>query len=138
MPPASVLSLARALQSHPRFGPRFARWHSLPPRTARISDFPARVSPRLVDLYRSRGIDALYEHQARAIDAALSQRDVLVSTPTASGKTLCYAIPALQALLDSQGSARALFLYPTKALSQDQSAGLGSLVEALGEPWHAF
>lgn len=133
-----VLGIAQRLKDHPRFGPRFARWHSIAPRPARVEAFPPRVDQRLVDLYRSRGIEELYEHQARAIEAALAGRDVLVSTPTASGKTLCYAIPALQALLDSNGSARSLFLFPTKALSQDQSAGLCSLVESLGEPWHAF
>ncbi|HZO08932.1 MAG TPA: DEAD/DEAH box helicase, partial [Myxococcota bacterium] len=117
---------------------RFVRWHSIAARPARTEAFPASLSPRLVELYASRGIGALYEHQARAIEAALAGRDVLVSTPTASGKTLCYAIPALQALLDSKGSARSLFLFPTKALSQDQSAGLCALVESLGEPWHAF
>ncbi|MFN0008946.1 MAG: DEAD/DEAH box helicase [Planctomycetota bacterium] len=133
-----VQGIAKQLKAHPRFGPSFARWHSIPPRPARTEAFPASLDPRLVDLYRSRGIEELYEHQARAIRAALEGRDVLVSTPTASGKTLCYAIPALQRLLDSNGSARSLFLFPTKALSQDQSAGLCSLVESLGQPWHAF
>ncbi len=135
---SGVAAIARALREDPRFGPRFERWHSIPARAARTQDFPARVNPRLVDLHRSRGIAEVYEHQARAIAAALEGQDVLVATPTASGKTLCYSIPVLQALLDSKGSARSLFLFPTKALSQDQSAGLTTLVEALGEPWHAF
>ena len=134
----TVLSLAEKLRHHPRFGPCFARWHSLAPRPGRTLDFPASVDRRLVDLFRSRGIRELYEHQARAISSALAGRDVLVATPTASGKTLCYSIPVLQSLLESHGRARSLFLFPTKALSQDQSAGLTALVEALGEPWHAF
>ncbi len=137
-PATGVLAIADALREHPRFGPCFQRWHALAPRPARTEPFPPALSPRLVDLCRSRGIEELYEHQSRAIAAALSRRDVLVSTPTASGKTLCYTLPVLQALLDSNGGARSLFLFPTKALSQDQSAALCAQVEALGEPWHAF
>jgi len=136
--PTGVPAIAAALREHPRFGPRFEGWHSIPPRPARTEPYPRGLDARLVDLYRARGIRELYEHQSRAIAAALAGRDVLVSTPTASGKTLCYTMPALQALLDSKGSARSLFLFPTKALAQDQAAGLTSLVEALGEPWHAF
>src|SRR5260221_6828892 len=135
---SGVLAIADTLRHHPRFGPRFERWHSIPPRPARTDDFPPGIDRRLVDLYRSRGIRELYEAQLRAIRSALGGRDVLVPTPTPSGKTLCYPTPVLQALLESKGSARSLFLFPTKALSQDQSAGLTGIVEALGEPWHAF
>ena len=63
---------------------------------------------------------------------------MLVTTPTASGKTLCYVAPVLQRLLETDGKARALFLFPTKALSQDQSASLNALIGELGQPWHSF
>jgi DEAD/DEAH box helicase domain-containing protein len=86
----------------------------------------------------------LYEHQARAIELALAGRDVLIATPTASGKTLAYSAPVLQALLETEGAARSLWLFPTKALSQDQSHGLNALIEELGRAstrcasWHSF
>jgi DEAD/DEAH box helicase domain-containing protein len=112
-------------------------WYTQEAREADLCDFPAGVDQRLVDLFAERGLHQLFRHQAEAIEAALSGRDVLVATPTASGKTLCYTVPILQSLLDSGGCARALFLFPTKALSQDQSSSLTSLVEALGEDWHA-
>jgi len=134
--------LAAALRDDPRwrarFDSRFDHWHDVPARAARTADFPRGVDPRIVELYAARGIGRLYVHQARAIEAALGGEDVLVATSTSSGKTICYSVPVLQALLSSRGSARSLFLFPTKALSQDQSSGLTALIEALGEDWHAF
>jgi len=96
------------------------------------------LDPRLRALLEARGHTALYTHQARALEHALAGRDVLVATPTASGKTLCYTAPVLQRLLETGGESRSIFLFPTKALSQDQSAGLNALIEELGEPWHSF
>jgi len=132
-----VLALARALRSDPELRDGFERWHELPARPARTRPFPRRIHPRLVAALRARGLSELYEHQARAIEAALAGRDVMVATPTASGKTVCYTVPLVQSLLESGGAARAILLFPTKALSQDQSAGLTALVEEIGEPWHA-
>src|SRR6187399_2958391 len=108
--------LVRTLQSEARWRTRFERWQVVPPRLARVEPFPAGLDPRLVELCRSRGIGELYEHQARFVRHALDGEDVLVATPTASGKTLCYTLPVLQRLLETQGRARTLFLFPTKAL----------------------
>ena len=91
-----------------------------------------------MEAYARRGVESLYSHQEEAIQAALEGRDVLVATPTASGKTICYTAPVLHELLATDGKARALFLFPTKALSQDQTVGLTALVEELGVDWHAF
>lgn len=126
-----------ALTADPELGPRFVHWHDQPARPGRTAPLPAGLDARLLRVLAERGLGELYEHQARAIDAVLAGRDVLIATPTASGKTLCYSVPIVQALLASGGAARALCLYPTKALSQDQSAGLSSLFQAIGEPWHA-
>jgi DEAD/DEAH box helicase domain-containing protein len=133
-----VHAIVERLRSDPELGPRFTHWRTEPRREARWQPLPAALDPRLSELLQKRGTDALYEHQARAIAAALAGRDVLVATPTASGKTLCYTLPVLQRLLATEGRARALFLFPTKALSQDQSAGLNALIEGLGAPWHSF
>ena len=75
----------------------------------------------------NRGQLQMYTHQAKAIDAALDGRDTAVVTPTASGKSLCYHVPVAQALLTDQ-SAHALYLFPTKALAQDQLQGLQELL----------
>jgi DEAD/DEAH box helicase domain-containing protein len=131
-------SIARALREDPELRAALECWRELPARPARVREFPASLDPRLVAVLRAKGLTQLFEHQARAIELALDGHDLLVATPTASGKTLCYSVPVLQSLLESQGSARSIFLFPTKALSQDQSANLTSLVEALGTDWHAF
>jgi DEAD/DEAH box helicase domain-containing protein len=100
----------------------------LPARTARYAPFPAEVSEVLREVLRARGIEQLYTHQAAAIDHALAGRNVVITTPTASGKTLCYNAPVLSTVLRDP-SARALYLFPTKALAQDQLAELHQLAE---------
>lgn len=86
---------------------------------ASIPPLPAGLRETLT----ARGIERLYSHQARAIEAAQAGRHVVVATPTASGKSLCFHLPVLSALAEDE-NATALFLYPTKALSRDQEHGL--------------
>ena len=95
----------------------------LPARAAEYAPFPEGLDARLRDVLRGRGIEQLYTHQAAAIEHALAGRNVVVTTPTASGKTLCYNAPVLSAIL-RDSSTRALYLFPTKALAQDQLAEL--------------
>ncbi|PYR22775.1 MAG: hypothetical protein DMF94_03445 [Acidobacteria bacterium] len=95
----------------------------LPAVAAELAPFPAALDDRLTRALQSRGIDRLYTHQADAINHALAGRHVVVVTPTASGKTLCYNAPVLNAILRDP-SGRALYLFPTKALAQDQLAEL--------------
>ncbi len=131
-------ALVDRLNGDPMIASCIDHWHVEPARAARLGDFPSRLDARLVELCRARGVESLYDHQARFVELALDRRDVLVATPTASGKTLCYTLPILQSLIESRGRSRALFLFPTKALSQDQSSVLTACVEELGEDWHAF
>ncbi|MEZ6004380.1 MAG: DEAD/DEAH box helicase [Planctomycetota bacterium] len=131
-----VPGIVDRLQNTPPWNERIAAWRTRPAREGQHVPFPRGLHPRLAELLESRGIPNLRSHQAEAFEAAMGGRDVLVATPTASGKTLCYTLPILQTLIEKQGRARALFLYPTKALAQDQTAGLSALVEALGEDWH--
>lgn len=135
---ASIESVVERLRGAAELRGCFTAWHETPPRPPRVAPFPAGLAPELVALLRRRGMGELYEHQARAIELALAGRDVLIATPTASGKTLAYSAPVLQALLETEGAARALWLFPTKALSQDQSRGLNALIEELGRGWHSF
>jgi DEAD/DEAH box helicase domain-containing protein len=103
-----------------------------PARAAALEPFPGSLDPRIAAALRARGIGDLYSHQARAWDLVHKGENVVVVTPTASGKTLCYNLPVLQALLH-QPDARVLYLFPTKALAQDQLAELEQLAKQLPE-----
>jgi DEAD/DEAH box helicase domain-containing protein len=105
----------------------------LPAVAAQLAPFPDALDPRLVAALASRGVDQLYTHQAEAIEHALAGRHTVVITPTASGKTLCYNAPVLNAILQDPSS-RALYLFPTKALAQDQLAELQTMCETLATP----
>jgi len=98
---------------------------------ARFADWPEGLDPRLTAALAGRGIARPYTHQAQAIAAALDGRNTVVVTPTASGKTLCYNVPVLDRVLKDR-SARALYLFPTKALAQDQLDELHGLIGAVG------
>jgi len=107
--------------------PNVTAWEKLPARPARTAPFPRELEPWLVSRLQQRGISQLYTHQRAAVELALSGTNVVVVTPTASGKTLCYNIPVLQAVHTSP-QATALYLFPTKALAQDQLAELRRLL----------
>jgi DEAD/DEAH box helicase domain-containing protein len=106
-------------------------FRELPAREPDYADWPAGLDARLRTVLAQRGIERLYSHQAEAVSRALAGEHVCVVTPTASGKTLCYNLPVLNGVLRDP-SARALYLFPTKALSQDQVAELMRLVDTLG------
>jgi DEAD/DEAH box helicase domain-containing protein len=113
-------------------GPCFTASRVFAARDAVVAPFPASLDPRLAEALVARGITALYSHQARAFALIAAGKNVVVVTPTASGKTLCYNLPALQALLHER-DARILYLFPTKALAQDQLAELEQLGKQLPE-----
>src|SRR5829696_5111919 len=100
----------------------------LPAVAATYAPFPSDADPRLLNALAARGIEQLYTHQAEAFGHVLGGRNVVTITPTASGKTLCYNGPVLDAILKDP-STRALYLFPTKALAQDQLAELHALTE---------
>ena len=102
----------------------------LPAVAAQLAPFPDALDDRLKAALRARGIEQLYTHQAEAIAHALAGRHAVVITPTASGKTLCYNAPVLDAILKDPSS-RALYLFPTKALAQDQLAELQAMCEQI-------
>ncbi|MFQ5381729.1 MAG: DEAD/DEAH box helicase [Dehalococcoidia bacterium] len=100
-------------------------------RPAESTPWPEELDEGLVALFRARGIERPYSHQAASIERALRRENVVVVTPTASGKTLCYNAPVLNTILRDPSS-RALYLFPTKALAQDQLDELHGLTAALG------
>jgi DEAD/DEAH box helicase domain-containing protein len=108
-----------------------------PAREAQWADFPAWVHKDLVAAYGAKGIRRLYSHQAAAAEAAHAGKNIVIVTPTASGKTLCYNLPILNAILENPDS-RALYLFPTKALAQDQLAELYDLNQRLENRFGVF
>jgi DEAD/DEAH box helicase domain-containing protein len=108
-----------------------------PAREAQWADFPAWVHPDLAAAYTAKGIRRLYTHQAEAAEAVQAGKNVVIVTPTASGKTLCYNLPVLNATLENSDS-RALYLFPTKALAQDQLAELHDLNQRLENRFGVF
>ncbi len=103
-----------------------------PVREARWAPFPEWLHARLVAALHKRGIQQLFSHQAAALEAVHAGRNVVVVTPTASGKTLCYNLPVLDRMLREPG-ARAIYLFPTKALSRDQMEEMNSTINDLGD-----
>jgi len=120
------------LLTSPSTGPCITATRHFPAQPPVLVPFPASLDPRIGDALRARGIDELYSHQGHAWDLIAKGQHVVVVTPTASGKTLCYNLPALQALVH-QPDARILYLFPTKALAQDQLAELEELARQLPE-----
>ncbi|HEX2946767.1 MAG TPA: DEAD/DEAH box helicase [Clostridia bacterium] len=106
-------------------------WVELPAREAVYTEFPDFIDGRIRAALDRRGVRRLYSHQASAIQAVHDGNSIVVVTPTASGKTMCYNVPVLDAILKDEES-RALFLFPTKALSQDQTSELHELITEAG------
>jgi len=120
-----------ALKSSSAVAPCLAAAWTRPRRVARVADWPETLHPGVLGALARRGPARAYTHQAEAVAAALRGDAVVVSTPTASGKSLCLHLPVLDALV-REPSARALYLLPTKALSRDQEASLGALAGEVG------
>jgi DEAD/DEAH box helicase domain-containing protein len=129
----SLVAVLKALEIEKTQGgePVLAALRRFPPQPARFAEFPEDLHPRLVEALRSRGVDRLYTHQREVYGAARSGHHTVVVTPTASGKTLCYNLPVLDDVL-KHPETRALYLFPTKALAQDQLTELYAMVQALG------
>lgn len=103
----------------------------IPKRIAKLSPFPENIDSKLVNVLNESGIKSLYSHQTHAIKEVSNGNNTVVVTPTASGKTLCYNIPVLNSIIKDPDM-RALYLFPTKALSQDQVKALERLIVPLG------
>jgi len=130
---SALLSALKVLEIEKTLGsePVLAALRRFPAQPARYADFPRDLHPTLEHVLQARGVARLYTHQAEAYQAAREGLNTVVVTPTASGKTLCYNLPVLDRILKEPDS-RALYLFPTKALAQDQLAELYGVIEALG------
>ncbi len=119
--PMTVLDALERFLAEPGVAQAVAARRVLPAQEPVYAELPSWLDPRLARALERRGITALYSHQREALDALHDGQDIAVVTPTASGKSLCYNLPVLQEITQDQ-AARALYLFPTKALSQDQLA----------------
>ena len=107
------------LKADPSFMECVTEWRTLPATEGCYWPLPDNMDERIKKVLRSRGIHRLYTHQAECYQLAQEKKDFVVVTPTASGKTLCYNLPVVSTILQNE-DARALYLFPTKALSADQ------------------
>ncbi|HEX7588898.1 MAG TPA: DEAD/DEAH box helicase [Anaerolineae bacterium] len=121
--PTPIDGLVNQWHADAEIDPNVAAWKTLPARPAQLEAFPDDLHPLLVESLQMRGITALYSHQAQAWRLVHIPKHVVIVTGTASGKTLCYNLPVLDRILRNP-PARALYLFPTKALAQDQVANL--------------
>ncbi len=108
-----------------------------PARDAEFAEFPSWIHTDLVGAYKAKGVRQPYSHQAAAAEAVHDGKNVVIVTPTASGKTLCYNLPVLNAILEDTDT-RAIYLFPTKALAQDQLTELHDLNERLANRFGVF
>jgi DEAD/DEAH box helicase domain-containing protein len=121
------------LRTNRDFVANVVAWERLPARPAQTAPLPDSLDPRLAAALRERGIEQLYTHQAAAVEAAARGENVVIATATASGKSLAYTLPVVECLL-AQPEARALYLFPTKALAHDQEAETAALLNAARLP----
>jgi DEAD/DEAH box helicase domain-containing protein len=135
--PSLEAVVARFQTAHQEPGSAVRAIHHQPAAEGVYAEIPAAVDARLRAALVKRGISRLYAHQADAFDEIERGRNVVIVTPTASGKTLCYNLPVLNRLLGEEG-ARAMYLFPTKALAEDQLHEFQSAVEEMGSEIRAF
>ncbi|MCA9152561.1 MAG: DEAD/DEAH box helicase, partial [Planctomycetales bacterium] len=124
-----VKAFLESIQSDRRYGGQIAHCRELPARPGVFAEPERELPVELQTLLRERGIEQLYSHQVTALETARARRDLVVVTGTASGKTLCYNLPILEACI-TDPQARALYLFPTKALAQDQLKGQLELISS--------
>ena len=112
-------------------------WYENESQQAKTVEFPENMDARLKESLKNRGIQCLYTHQATAFHYAMNDESFVAVTPTASGKTLCYNLPVLQSIATNE-EAKALYIFPTKALAQDQKSELNEMISEMGIDIRSF
>lgn len=125
------------LESAPFFKHAVTQVKTLPAEPGEFREFPPELAAPLQEVLKARGISKLYSHQEEALRRARAGENLVIVTPTASGKTLCYNLPVLNAVLEDE-SIRALYIFPTKALAQDQYAEIQGLIDGMGTHCTAY
>jgi DEAD/DEAH box helicase domain-containing protein len=128
---SSMREMIEWVKQTPELMSQVTHWQTIKPRDAQMAPFPHDLHIGVIASLRAKGIEGLYSHQAASYEAVRQGKHIVTVTPTASGKTMCYNLPVLQGILEND-SARALYLFPTKALAQDQVAELQETVDRIG------
>lgn len=123
----SLQEFLRELKIEDNFKNNIVHWHTIEEKEAKTVGLPNDIHPKLRDALQKRGINELYTHQRSAFEAVQEGKSIVAVTPTASGKTLCYNLPVLQRITEDS-EARALYIFPTKALAQDQKSEINELI----------
>ncbi len=124
----NLKQLLEKLKNERTFTENVTHWRETPAKQAQYSKFGNYIDDSIIAAYQSRGIKKPYIHQRLAMDALQKGKNIVIVTPTASGKTLCYNMPVLNAIVEDEAS-RALYLFPTKALSADQVSELYEIIQ---------
>ena len=133
----SIAQLLEAWRYDEELKENIVHWHTLEAKEASYASFPAQLHPSIQKALKARGIEQLYTHQREAFDYAISGQSFTAVTPPASGKSYCYHLPVLQKILEDPSS-RAIYLFPTKALAQDQKTDLNELIELMDEAIYSY
>jgi DEAD/DEAH box helicase domain-containing protein len=133
----SLQEIIKDLKTNDQFKGNIVTWHTIPEKSAQTVPLPEDLHPLLRKSLNSKGIDSLYTHQLSAYEKITRGKSIVAVTPTASGKTLCYNLPVLQTILSNPG-ARALYMFPTKALAQDQKSEINEMIEASGADINSY
>ncbi|MDD4363135.1 MAG: DEAD/DEAH box helicase [Atribacterota bacterium] len=132
-----VSEIIQELENDFTIRPYLTAIEKIPSKEAQFADFPQWLNSNLINILKKDGISQLYSHQASALESVKNGGNIITITPTASGKTLCYNLPVLNSVIENPG-ARAIYLFPTKALAQDQLGELYHLIEELKKPIKTF
>ncbi|MGN8841858.1 DEAD/DEAH box helicase [Niallia sp. HCP3S3_B10] len=125
----NLQDIMKELKTKEDYKEKISYWHTIEPKEAVTAPLPEDLLPNLKDALQKRGITRLYTHQSSSYQAIREGDSVVAVTPTASGKTLCYNLPVIQSIAENK-NARALYMFPTKALAQDQKSELNELIES--------
>ncbi len=126
-----IKTILNRWRAQPNIAENIVEWRVLAPKPAEYCEYPLTVSPELVKQLQRTGIQTLYKHQLLAYQAVKDGHNTAIVSGTASGKTLCYNLPVLDSLI-KQPEGRTLYLFPTKALAQDQRSSLNKILHSLG------
>ncbi|MBY0122637.1 DEAD/DEAH box helicase [Bacillus sp. S/N-304-OC-R1] len=127
----SLQDLMKEMKDSEPFKQNIVHWHTIEEKEAKVESLPINISTELKGALQKRGITNLYTHQRSAYETAMKGKSLVAVTPTASGKTLCYNLPVLQTIINNP-HARALYMFPTKALAQDQKSEINEIINETG------
>ncbi len=127
----SLSQFLEELKLESSFKENIVHWHTIDEKEAKTVDLPEDIDEKLARALERRGINRLYTHQYSSYQHIRAGKSIVAVTPTASGKTLCYNLPVLQSMVENPHT-RALYIFPTKALAQDQKSEINELIQEAG------